>query len=67
MFTQRLDELDRSSAGFPERLNNLLRDGQWVTSLILLPEGELCELINYLNDVMSISNLFESHLLLLDA
>lgn len=51
---QRLNDLDRSSIGFPEQLDKLLHDKQWEESLKLLPESELGELIGYLNNVGSI-------------
>lgn len=60
MLVQRLDELDRSSTGFPEQLNKLLHDNQWVTSLELLQEDELRELISELNDVSSLLTVSES-------
>ena len=55
MLAQRLYELDKSSTRFPEQLDALLHDNEWVTHLQLLPEGELMELITYLNDVRLIS------------
>lgn len=51
MLARRLDKLDRSSSGFPEQLDRLLHDKQWVKSLELLAEGELGEIIGHLNDV----------------
>ena len=50
---QRLDELDRSSIGFPEQFDRLLHDKQWEESLKRLPEDELGELISHLNNVRS--------------
>ena len=55
MLLQRLYELDRSSARFPEELDKLLHDREWVEQLQLLPEGELVESMGYLNDVRLIS------------
>lgn len=48
---QRLYELDRSPTLFSEQLDQLLRDKQWVEALKALPEGELKELISYLDKV----------------
>ena len=62
MVVQRLDELDRSAIGFPEQLYKLLHDKQWVKSLKLLPEGELGELIDFLNNVHPTPSPTESHL-----
>ena len=53
--TQRLYELDKSSTQFPEQLDELLHDTEWVKCLELLPEGELMELIGYLDNVRPIS------------
>ena len=55
ILAQRLHELDRSSARFPEQLNELLHDKEWVEHIRLLPEDELIELIGSLDDVSSIS------------
>ena len=52
---QRLYELDRSAPWFPEQLNELLHDEEWVYHLRLLPRGELAKLIDYLDDVRCIS------------
>ncbi|KAF9641912.1 kinase-like protein, partial [Thelephora ganbajun] len=52
MLTQRLYELDRSSTQFPEQLDKLLHDKEWIEDLKLLPEDELVELIGCLNDVL---------------
>ena len=62
---QRLGQLDRSSTGFPEQLGELLRDQKWAESLKLLPEEELRELIDYLDNVGSILTLTKSRLSLL--
>lgn len=62
MLIQGLDELDRSSIGFPEQLDKLLRDKQWVESLKLLPESELGKLIDYLNNVWPILSPTGPHL-----
>ena len=51
MLTQRLYELDKLSTQFPEQLNELLKDKEWVGLLQLLPEAELVELVGYLNNV----------------
>jgi len=55
MPAQRLYELDGSSTRFPEQLDELLHDKEWVKGLELLPEGELMELVDYLDNVRSIS------------
>ena len=55
MSTQRLYELDRSLADFPERLDELLHDKQWMGDLKLRPKDELQKLIDYLNNVKAIS------------
>ena len=36
---------------FPRRLERLLRDKKWVRGFQLLPEGELVELMGYLENV----------------
>jgi len=54
MLTQRLYELDKSSTRFPEQLDELLHDTEWVKRLELLRGGELMELIGYLDNVRSI-------------
>jgi len=51
MFAQRLDQLDRSSALFPEQLDKLLHDQKWVEQVQLLPRDELVEMIEQINDV----------------
>jgi len=51
MSSQGLYELDMSSAEFPDRLHQLFHDTERVEYLRELPEDELAELINYLNDV----------------
>jgi hypothetical protein len=61
MSAQRLYELDRSSTQFPEQLNELLHDKEWVKQLRLLPEGELVELAGHLHDVWLISTPTTSH------
>ena len=48
---QRLYKLDRSSPRFSEQLDELLHDEEWVGRLQPLPEGELVELIDYLDNV----------------
>ncbi|KAF9643100.1 kinase-like protein, partial [Thelephora ganbajun] len=52
MLAQRLYELDRSSTQFPEQLDKLLHDKEWIEDLKLLPEDELVELIGCLNNVL---------------
>ena len=54
MASQRLYELDKPSIRFPEQLNELLHDREWVKSLQHLPEDELSEPMGYLNDVRPI-------------
>ena len=49
--TQRLYELDRSSAQFPERLDELLQDEGWVKDIQRLSQRKLVELIDYLDNV----------------
>ena len=44
----RLYDLDRS---FSRDLNKLLHDEKYVGGLLRLPEKELIQLVNYLNDV----------------
>lgn len=51
MLSQRLYELNRSSARFPDQLNQLLQDKRWVEDLQRLPNDELVELIGYLDNV----------------
>ena len=58
--TQRLYELDRSSAQFPERLDELLRDEGWMKDLQRLSQHKLVELIDYLDNVRFISMPTES-------
>lgn len=50
MSLQPLYELDRS---FPDRLDELLHDQKYVEELRGLPEQELLQLVDYLNDVRS--------------
>ncbi|KAF9646896.1 kinase-like protein [Thelephora ganbajun] len=52
MTSRRLYELDRSSAQFPVQLDQFLHDQEHVECIQNLPEEELAELINYLNDVL---------------
>ena len=61
MSAQRLYELDRSSIQFPEQLDGLLRDKEWVEQLKFLPEHELVELAGHLHDVWLISIPTTSH------
>ena len=53
--TQRLYELDRSSAQFPERLDELLRDERWMRDIQRLSRHKLVEFIDYLDNVRLIS------------
>ena len=46
--SQRLYDLDKSLS--PE-LDKLLRDKEYIDGLLDLPENELIQLVNYLNDV----------------
>jgi len=55
MFAQRLYGLDRSSTQFPEELDKLLHEKEWVEQVQLLPEDELVGVISYLDDVRLIS------------
>jgi len=61
MSAQRLHQLDKSSTRFPEQLEKLLYDKEWVDQAQLLPEDELVELTGYLNDVRLISTPNRSH------
>jgi len=61
MLAQRLYDLDRRSAQFPEQLNELLRDTRWVEQLQHLPDTELVGLIDYLDGVRSIVTQIKSH------
>lgn len=51
MSAQRLYDLDKSSAQFPEQLDGLLHDNEWVGQLKLLPESDLVKLAGCLSDV----------------
>jgi len=55
MPAQRLSQLDRSSTRFPEQLDKLLHDKEWVKEVQLLQEDELMEVIGCLDDVRLIS------------
>ena len=59
--TQRLYELDRSPTQFPERLNELLQDGEWMEDIQRLSQHKLVELIDYLDNVRFISIPSKSH------
>jgi len=61
MLEQRLHQLDKSSTRFPEQLDKLLHDREWVKKVQLLPEDELMEVIGYLDDVRFISTPNRSH------
>jgi hypothetical protein len=50
MSLQRLYQLDRS---FAKDLDRLLQDKKYQETLLNLPQNELIELVNYLNDVCS--------------
>jgi len=54
MSTQRLYELDRTSAQFPNQLDELLRSQQWTEDVEVLSEDEIKELISYLDEVRSV-------------
>ena len=60
MFAQRLYELDRSSPRYPEQLNELLQDEEWVEQLRSLSEDGLVDLIDYLDSVSFISTPIKS-------
>lgn len=51
MSLQRLYDLDKSSARFSDQLDELLRDKEYLGGLRGLPELELVQLVNHLNDV----------------
>ena len=51
MHIRSLYDLDKSSPQFPEQLIQLLRNEQWMATLQSSPEGELRELIGYLDNV----------------
>ena len=51
MSTKNLYELDRSSAQFPNRLDELLRSEQWTKDAGDLLEDEIKRLIGYLDEV----------------
>ena len=51
MSAQHLNELDASSTQFPEQLDKLLCDKEWIDQLKTLPKGELVELTGHLNGV----------------
>jgi len=55
MLAPRLIQLDRTSTQFPEQLDKLLHDKEWVEGVQVLPEDELMEAIGYLDDVRLIS------------
>ena len=60
MFAQRLYELDRSSPRYPEQLNELLQEEEWVEQLRSLSEDGLVDLIDYLDSVSFISTPIKS-------
>ena len=51
MSIRRLLDLDRSSIQFPDQLDQLLHDKEYVGGLQELPESELIRLVDYLNNV----------------
>jgi len=61
MLAQRLLQLDRSSAGFPEQLDKLLHDQKWVEQVQLLPRDKLVKVIECMNDVRLGSTPNQSH------
>ena len=46
-----IQDLVASSAQFPEQLDKLLRDKEWIDNLKTLPESDLVGLTGHLNDV----------------
>ena len=54
--------VDRSPTQFPEQLYQLLHDEEWVATLTHPPEGELGELIGYLDNVRSTLTQTKTHL-----
>ena len=48
MSARRLYDLDRS---FSQELEKLLHDERYIGELLELPENDLIQLVNYLNDV----------------
>ena len=48
MSLQRLHQLDRS---FPDKLDELLHDMEYIGELLRLPEDALIQIVNYLSDV----------------
>ena len=59
--TQRLYELDRSSAQFPERLDELLQDEGWMKDIQRLSRHRLVELTDHLGNVRLISTPTKSY------
>ena len=51
MSAQRLYELDKSSTRFPEQLEKLLDDKEWIDHLRALPRGDVPGLISHLDEV----------------
>jgi len=51
MSLQRLVDLDRSSVQFSDQLDKLLHDKEYVAELLRLPDPELTQLVDYLNNV----------------
>lgn len=51
MSLQRLLDLDRSSAQFSDQLDKLLHDKEYVAGLLELPDPELIQMVDYLNNV----------------
>ena len=51
MSLHRLYDLDGSSAQFSDELDRLLHEKEYVDGFQKLPEGELIQLVDYLNNV----------------
>ena len=45
--------MDRSSTRFPEQLDRLLHDQEWIAALKLAPDDELVKLTSHLDNVRS--------------
>jgi len=74
MLAQRLLQLDRSSARFPEQLYELLHDKEWIGQLDeilqnkewvgqiqLRPRDELVEVVEHMNDVRLVLTPNQTH------
>ena len=64
MSLQRLFDLDRSSAQFSHQLDELLHDKDYVAGLLELPDPELIQLVDHLNNV-GFSFVMEAQLILI--